>query len=556
MSHLTRIILFLLLATAVACTAAPTTDNSSEPESGQTAPLLVEQQTDVAYQTESETSAQAPQAPQEEMADGLSAGEEAPPLVERTNTAVDESEAMPPLPPQPEPPTGLITEEYAPNPFIDTADDNLSTFAIDVDHGSYTLMRRYLSDRFLPPQESVRPEEYINYFDQEYPLPQTSAFGIHLEASPAPYGESDRYHLLRIGVQGYDVPEAERPDALLIFVIDVSGSMDRPERMGLVKESLLMLLDNLRPTDQVGLVTYGSEAQVLLPPTYVAADRQIRASIERLYPSGGTNMEQGLQIAYQLAEQSAQPGQINRLILLSDGVANIGATTPELILRHAEAGIQLSSFGVGMGDYNDVLMEQLANQGDGTYAYIDTLEEAERILAANLLSTLLTIAKDARIQVEFNTAVVERYRLIGYENRDIADEDFRNDSVDAGEIGAGHSVTALYEILFSEEARPNEAALTVRVRYTDPESNEAEEISQSMSRSDVHQQFTEASPRFQLSATVAEFAEILRGSFWAQNSDMGLVAQEARRIAQLLPQDTAVQEFAGLAGQAGLLWGD
>ena len=549
------VLAILMLSTAVGCAAQQTTDN--EPQISTQQPQstnLVEQPSLPEVQREAET------------AEGVTSNDAAAPVAASEVTQEESAGLMAPsdsiapepppvLPPPVEPPSGLITEGYVTNPFIDTVDDNLSTFAIDVDTGAYTIMRRYLTDRFLPPQESVRIEEYINYFEQDYPVPSqdAGAFSIHLEAAPAPYGESDRYHLLRVGVQGYDVPEANRPDAMLIFVIDVSGSMDRPERMGLVKQSLLMLLDNLKPTDQVGLVTYGSEAQVLLPPTYVAADRQIRTGIENLYPGGGTNMEQGLQMAYQMANQYAQPGNINRLILVSDGVANIGATTPELILQHAQAGIQLSSFGYGFGGYNDVNMEQLANQGDGTYAYIDTLEEAERIFKDNLLSTILTIAKDAKIQVEFNTAVVERYRLLGYENRDVADEDFRNDSVDAGEIGAGHSVTALYEVLFSEDARPNEAALTVRVRYTDPNTNEAEEISQSMSRREVHEQFSGASVRFQLSATVAEFAEILRGSFWAQEGDMGVVAQEARRIAQLLPEDTAVQEFAGLVGQANLL---
>ncbi len=551
------VLAILVLSTAVGCAAQQTTENEPQITTQQSQPTSQIEQPSVLPEVQRET----------ETSEGATSDDAAAPIAaseesesESTGALMAPSDSIapepPPVAPPPvEPPSGLITEGYVTNPFIDTADDNLSTFAIDVDTGAYTIMRRYLSDRFLPPQESVRIEEYINYFQQDYPLPSqdAGAFNIHLEAAPAPYGESDRYHLLRVGVQGYDVPEANRPDAMLIFVIDVSGSIDRPERMGLVKQSLLMLLDNLKPTDQVGLVTYGSEAQVLLPPTYVAADRQIRTGIESLYPSGGTNMEQGLQMAYQLANQYAQPGNINRLILVSDGVANIGATMPELILQHAQAGIQLSSFGYGFGGYNDVNMEQLANQGDGSYAYIDTLEEAERVFADNLLSTILTIAKDAKIQVEFNTAVVERYRLLGYENRDVADEDFRNDSVDAGEIGSGHSVTALYEVLFSEDARPNEAALTVRVRYTDPNTNETEEISQSMSRREVHERFSDASVRFQLSATVAEFAEMLRGSFWAQEGDMGIVAQEARRIAQLLPEDTAVQEFAGLVGQANLL---
>lgn len=457
------------------------------------------------------------------------------------------------LPATPEPPGGTFFEDYGVNPFIATADDNLSTFAIDVDTGAYTVMRRYVTDRLLPPADSVRVEEYVNYFDQQYPLPQDGAFGINIEAAPAPYGENDSYHLVRVGIQGYDVDPNERPDAMLIFVVDVSGSMEAENRLGLVKESLHKLTDSLKPTDQIGIVAYGSTAEIILPPTYVVADRQIHQAIDNLYTNGSTNAEQGIMLAYQLADQFGVEGNINRLIVASDGVANVGHTTAEAILNHARNGVQLSTFGFGMGNYNDVLMEQLANQGDGSYAYIDTLEEAERVFSDHLLSTIFTIAKDAKIQVEFNPAVVERYRLIGYENRDVADEDFRNDSVDAGEVGAGHSVTALYEVRFVEDARPAEAALTVRVRYEDPQSGEVQEIAESMAFNAVHANFTDASVTFQLSATVAEYAEILRDSFWAQNGNMDTVAAEARRLAGLLLADEDVQEFAGLTAQAAMM---
>ncbi len=345
----------------------------------------------------------------------------------------------------------MFFEDYGVNPFIDSEDDNLSTFAIDVDTGAYTIMRRYLSDGVLPPDESVRVEEYINFFDQDYAIPQNEAFAIHLEGAPAPYGESDNYQLVRVGIQGYEVDAEQRPDAMLIFVIDVSGSMDMENRLGLVKESLRLLVDELRPTDRVGIVVYGSQAEVILEPTYVDSRRTILKAIDRVQPNGSTNAEHGIMLAYQLADEFYQEGDINRLILASDGVANVGNTAAEAILQHSEEGISLSSFGFGMGNYNDVMMEQLANQGDGTYAYIDSIQEAERVFIDDLTSTLLTIAKDAKIQVEFNENVVERYRLLGYENRDVADEDFRNDEVDAGEIGAGHSVTALYEVKLADD---------------------------------------------------------------------------------------------------------
>lgn len=485
-----------------------------------------------------------------ESADGVAAGEPAPPAIMATAPAAEQpafDQSM--LPATSEAPGNTNFEDYGVNPFIDTADDNLSTFAIDVDTGAYTVMRRYVTDSLLPPADSVRVEEYVNYFDQQYPLPQDGAFGINLEAAPAPYGENESYHLVRVGIKGYDVAAAERPDAMLIFVVDVSGSMEAENRLGLVKESLHKLTDSLKPTDQIGIVTYGDTAQIVLAPTYAVADRQIHEAIDSLYTSGSTNVEHGIMLAYQLADQFGVEGNINRLIVTSDGVANVGNTTAETILNHARNGVQLSTFGFGMDNYNDVLMEQLANQGDGTYAYIDTLEEAERVFSDQLLSTIFTIAKDAKIQVEFNPNVVERYRLLGYENRNVADADFRNDSVDAGEIGAGHSVTALYEVRFVQDANPNEAALTVRVRYQDIENGEVEEIAQSMAFRDVHAQFTDASLTFQLTANVAEFAEILRQSFWAQNGNIDLVAADIRRIANAMPEVYEVQELAGLIAQ-------
>ena len=454
------------------------------------------------------------------------------------------------VPPNGEAVADMFFEDYGVNPIIDTEDDNLSTFAIDVDTGAYTIMRRYLNDGNLPPDESVRVEEYINYFNQAYALPENGGFAIHLEGAPTPYSENDRYQLVRVGIQGYDVDPAQRPDATLIFVIDVSGSMDMENRLGLVKESLRLLLDQLRPTDRVGLVVYGSRARVILEPTSVDSRRTIMRAIDRLQPDGSTNAAEGIMMAYELANEYARPGDINRLILCSDGVANVGQTAADAILQYAAEGISLSTFGFGMGNYNDVLMEQLADQGDGNYAYIDTLDEAERVFADKLTATIFTIAKDAKIQVEFNPTVVERYRLLGYENRDVADEDFRNDAVDAGEIGAGHSVTALYEVKFAENSNPAETALTVRVRYADPETDEVTEIESSLAQQDFADSFTAATLHFQLAATVAEYAEILRDSYWAKESSLASVSEDANRIANALAQDEDVQEFAGLVGTA------
>jgi Ca-activated chloride channel family protein len=452
-----------------------------------------------------------------------------------------------------EPPVDSFFEDYGVNPFIDSAEDTLSTFAIDVDTGSYTVMRGYVEDGYLPPDESVRVEEYVNYFQQDYALPEEGAFAIHLEGAPSPYGDTDDYYLVRVGVQGYDVPADQRPDATLIFVIDISGSMDVDNRLPLVRQSLARLVDNLRPTDRIGIVVYGDNARVLMEPTFVDARQQILDVINSIRPEGATNAEAGLIAAYDLAERYDQPGQITRLILCSDGVANVGSTTAEAILQHAQENIYLSTFGFGMGGYNDVLMEQLADQGNGAYAYIDDLDEAERIFAENLTSTLLTIAKDVKIQVEFNPSVVERYRLLGYENRAVADEDFRDDTVDAGEIGAGHSATALYEVRLVEEPAVGQVAMTVRVRYTTPDTNEIVEVARNIGQRDFVTSFESASARFQLTAVVAEYAEVLRNSYWAQNNDLNAVSADANRIAEYFPTDPDVQEFAQLVTLAAAL---
>ena len=461
------------------------------------------------------------------------------------------------VPPNDQPYADVFFEEYGVNPFIDTEDDHLSTFAVDVDTASYTVMRRYVGDGYLPPDESVRVEEYVNYFEQDYEPPRDiegeGAFAVHLEGAPSLYG-GERYYLARVGLQGYEVPPEARKDVVLTFVIDVSGSMDMESRLELVKDALWLLVEQLRPTDQVGIVVYGSRAHVVLEHTPVENSRRILRAIDQLRPEGSTNAEEGLVVGYRLAAEAFDPQAINRVILCSDGVANVGRTGPDAILEqirdYAERGIYLTTVGFGMGNYNDVLMEQLADNGDGFYAYVDTLKEAERVFVHELVSTLQVIARDAKIQVDFNPAVVSRYRLLGYENRDVADEDFRNDEVDAGEIGVGHSVTALYEIKFHPDRPESETAMTAYVRYEDPDTGQVTEIARSIARADFAPTFKEASIRFQLDAVVAEYAEILRDSYWARDSSLEDVAWEARRIAEYLPHDPDVVEFVSLVERA------
>jgi Ca-activated chloride channel family protein len=451
----------------------------------------------------------------------------------------------------------VFFEAYGVNPRIDTEDDHLSTFAIDVDTASYTVMRRFIQDGYLPDDDSVRVEEYINYFDQGYAPPDENAFAIYMEGAPSPY--ADHYHLLRVGVKGYEIDPEMRNDVILTFVIDVSGSMDRENRLELVKDSLRLLVNELRPSDEVGIVVYGSEAQVILEPTPVREQRDILRAIQRLHPEGATNAEQGMSLAYKMASSAFNPSAINRVILCSDGVANVGNTGPDSILKtieeYARDGIYLTTVGFGMGNYNDVLMEQLADNGDGFYAYVDDIKEAERVFVHNLPSTLQVIARDAKIQVDFNPAVVSRYRLIGYENRDVADEDFRNDAVDAGEIGVGHSVTALYEVKFHQEVLESAAslpALNVYLRWEDPDNGEVSEMNQMMMLSDFATEFTETSIHFQLAVVVAQYAEVLRHSYWAKESGTTLnkVATEAQRLATLLSLDSDVQEFAQLTARS------
>ncbi len=470
------------------------------------------------------------------------------------------------VPPNDEPYADMFFEDYGVNPFIDTDEDHLSTFAVDVDTGSYTVMRRYVGDGYLPPDESVRVEEYVNYFEQGYepPAEHEGAFAIHLEGAPSLYG-TERHYLVRVGLKGYEIPPEERKDAVLTFVIDVSGSMDMENRLGLVKQSLRLLVEELRPSDKVGIAVYGSRGHAILEHTPVAEAESILQAIDRLQPEGSTNAEEGLLIGYRMAASAFNPEAINRVILCSDGVANVGNTGPDSILEqirdHAERGIYLTTVGFGMGNYNDTLMEQLADDGDGFYTYVDTLKEAERVFVHDLTSTLQVIARDAKIQVDFNPQVVRSYRLIGYENRDVADEDFRNDEVDAGEIGVGHSVTALYELKF-HPAEPSgyEPAMTVYVRYEDPDTadgkhpGEVTEINRSIGRADFAPTFKEASIRFQLDAVVAEYAEILRNSYWARESSLADVAWEARRIAEYLPHDADVAEFVSLAERASSLY--
>jgi Ca-activated chloride channel family protein len=396
-------------------------------------------------------------------------------------------------------------------------------------------------------------EEFVNYFEQGYAYPpEGQAFAIYVDGAPFPFAETERYRMMRVGIQGYAVPPEARKAASLTFVIDVSGSMEMENRLGLVKRSLELLVEQLRPSDSVAIVVYGSEARVVLEPTRGDRQSTILKAVHSLRPSGSTYAEAGLRLGYEMASRAYNPEGINRVILCSDGVANVGRTGPDSILGviqgYVDEGITLTSVGFGMGNYNDVLLEQLADDGDGFYAYVDTLKEARRLFEENLTSTLQTIALDAKVQVDFNPDVVARYRLVGFENRALADEDFRDDSVDAGEVGAGHSVTALYEVKLHPAAGGRLA--TVYLRWEDPDSHEVVELSRDFYSDEMAGTFTSASPYFQQAVMVAEYAEILRESYWAQDSTLAGLLAEAERVGELLAEDADVGEFVDLVRRA------
>ena len=446
----------------------------------------------------------------------------------------------------------VFLESYGVNPFVDTEDDPLSTFAIDVDTGSYTIVRRYITDGHLPEPDAVRVEEMVNFFEYGDESPEKDDFAIHTELAESPFATTARTRLLRIGLQSRTVDPEERKPVVLTFLVDVSGSMAREDRLELVKQGLSLLLNGLKPEDRVGLVVFGSDARTLHAPTGDLA--ALKSAIDALASEGATNMEQGLTLAYEMAEEHFAEGANNRVVLCSDGVANVGGTAWDSLLERVDArasrGIELTALGFGMGNYNDVLMEQLADHGDGHYAYIDTLREARRVFVHQITSMLETVAKNAKIQVAFEPEHVSSYRLLGFENRDVADEDFRNDSVDAGEVGAGHAVTALYELKLEKE-RPRRGRLAViRLRYERAEDGRVREADRVVDVRAMRPSWRAATPAFRLAAIVAEFSELLRGSYWAREGSFDDLFIEAQRLMPDFPGRTDAAELVDLIGKA------
>ncbi len=442
--------------------------------------------------------------------------------------------------------------DYGYRQFVSAATDPLSTFALDVDTGSYTVARRWLDEGSLPPIESVRPEEYVNAFDYDYRAPRRG-LDITVDGGPSPFTGGD--YLVRVGVQGEIVDDEDRGPAALTFVIDTSGSMDRDDRLGLVKSSLEILVDQLEDDDTVAIVTYSDSSGIVLEPTAVRDREVILDAIDRLRPGGSTNLEAGLRTGYDLADSAFRRNGINRVVLASDGVANVGMTDPtalaQMITDDASRGIDLVTVGFGMGNFNDVTMEQLADQGDGFYAYVDTEDEAARLFEDELTSTLLTIAKNAKIQVEFDPNLVSTYRLIGFENRGVRDDQFRDDTVDAGELGAGHQVTAIYEVELARGVSIDDrgSLATVFLRWEDPETGDVDEIDDDIRLRDIEADWASTPLDFQLATVAASFAEKLRDNPFADRVDIDDLADEAERLADDLG-DRNVDDLASLIRHA------
>jgi Ca-activated chloride channel family protein len=433
--------------------------------------------------------------------------------------------------------------ELKPNGVFQVAQDPVSTFSVDVDTAAYSNVRRMLlREGRLPPMDAVKVEEFINYFDYDYPAPaeQETPFSIHTSMARAPWGEDS--YLLQVGLKGYQPVDEERPTANLVFLVDVSGSMRAQNKLALVKKSLRLLVNQLGEEDRVALVVYAGAAGQVLESTPGSEKAKILAAIDGLEAGGSTNGGAGITLAYSIARQHRIEGGINRVLIASDGDMNVGTVSiealKEMVAGEREAGIALTTLGYGSGNYNYALMEQIADVGDGNAAYIDNLREAHKVLVKELGSTLQTIARDVKIQIEFNPSEVAEYRLIGYENRLLAQEDFNNDKVDAGDIGVGHTVTALYEITLADSAgkrisdlrygnsisntNTNSDAVpaadryagelgVVRLRYKEPEADRSRLIEMTVQRRDIQDSLAASDEDFRFAVAVAGFGQLLQG---------------------------------------------
>lgn len=469
---------------------------------------------------------------------------------------VAETESMPVMPtpdgeiPQEVP--DLSQEDYnliRDNPFQLVRTEPLSTFALDVDSGAYSNVRRFLDDGQLPPADAVRLEEMINYFTYDYPAPDNQPFAINTELSQAPW--QPQHQLLRIGIKGQEIENEALPPSNLVFLFDVSGSMNDPDKLPLLKSAFRLLVNELRPEDRVSIVVYAGAAGLVLPSTSGAEKETILAALDNLEAGGSTAGGEGIELAYQEAADNFLDNGNNRIILATDGDFNVGMSSDaeliRLIEQKREQDIFLTVLGFGTGNLKDAKMEQLANNGNGNYAYIDNILEAKKVLVTEMGGTLLTLAKDVKIQVEFNPTQVQAYRLLGYENRLLTAQDFNDDTKDAGELGAGHTVTALYEIvpvgvdspvelptvddLKYQETQSNSGnfageLLQLKLCYKPPTGDNSALITQAIANDS--KPLDQASPDFRFAAAVAEFGMLLRDSPYRGESSFDQVLELAQ----------------------------
>lgn len=431
-------------------------------------------------------------------------------------------------------------------------DDPQSTFAIDVDTASYGYARRLITDGRRPDTDQIRAEEFVNSFAQEYPEPRGDGFAVHLDGARLPefHEAGQDVRLMRVGLRTRSEDAKTREDAALTFVVDVSGSMSEPGRLDLVQDALHTLINELRPTDSVAIVAFSGEAEVVREMTRVADARALHDAVDALRTRSSTNLEAGLVLGYQVARDGFRPGRTNRVIVLSDGLANAGNTDAEPILRRVreEAGKEIALLGVGVGsEYGDTLMEQLADRGDGFVVYVSEPAHARQVFVEQLPAALAIRALDAKVQVTFDAAAVASYRLIGYENREVADDAFRDDRVDGGEVGPGHSVTALYAVRLAPEVANSERVAWVQTRWLDPASRQPAESYDSVTAADLSTPFDRSAPRLRVCYAAAFFAEALRGGKEATLDDLVPVARRAGEETG----DPAVRELTSLIGKAG-----
>lgn len=440
-------------------------------------------------------------------------------------------------------------DAFVENPFELTKNQSVSTFSIDVDKAAYSNIRRMINNGEYVNKNAVRIEEMINYFNYDYPQPKNEQpFSINTEYNDSPW--NNKHKLLKIGLQGKEIPTNKLPNSNFVFLIDVSGSMDEPNKLPLLKSSFKVLLDQLRPTDKVGIVVYAGSAGMVLPPTSAKEKGKIIEALDKLQAGGSTAGGQGIELAYKLAQENFIKNGNNRVIIATDGDFNVGVSSTgdlqTLVEEKRKSGVFLTCLGFGMGNFKDNRMETLANKGNGNYAYIDNLQEANKFLGKEFAGNMYAIAKDVKIQIEFNPKYVKSYRLIGYENRKLKNEDFTNDKIDAGELGSGHTVTALYEVIptdVNSEFLPKENDLkytkntndenfndelaTVKFRYKKPDGDKSSEIIQVVKNTESF--FSSASPDFKFASSVAWFGLVLRNSSLIKNKDLKEVENLAKK---------------------------